>query len=115
MTFGDIFTLTVLTICGISSVVCIVMAIRADRQCGELDDISETDDEVETVLKDYDRHVRDVDHHVNLLAARMIQYEKAVSRKAVLDRGSYRVVVGRTAVRGQYGFGLNEHRLRWSD
>lgn len=105
MTFCDIFMLTMLAICGISSVVCIVMAIRADRQCSEIDDISETDDEVDTVLKDYDRHVRNVDYHVNLLAARMIQYEKAV-----LERGSYRMVVGRTAVRGQYDIGLNEHR-----
>lgn len=111
MTFGDVFMLTMLAICGVSSVVCIVMALRADRECGELDDISETDDAVETVLKDYDRHVHEVDHHVNLLAARMIQYEKAVPRKAVLGRGSYRVVVGKTAVRGQYGIGINEHRL----
>lgn len=111
MTFGGIFTLTVLAICGITSVVCIVMAIRADRECGELDDISETDDEIETVLKEYDHHVREVDYHVNLLAARMIRYEKAVARKAVLDRGSYRMVVGKTAVRGQYGIGINEHRL----
>lgn len=110
MTFVDIFMLTMLAICGISSVVCIVMAIRADQQCNEIDDISETDDEADTVLKGYDRHVRNVDYHVNLLAARMIQYEKAASCKAVLDRGSYRMVVGRTAVRGQYGIGLNEHR-----
>lgn len=115
MTFGDIFMLTMLAICGISSVVCIVMAIRADRQCSEIDDISETDDEVDAVLKDYDRRVRNVDYHVNLLAARMIQYEKAASRKAVLDRGSYRMVVGRTVVRGRYGIELNEHRLRWND
>lgn len=111
MSFSDIFMLTILAICGITTVVCLVMAIRADRECGELDDISETDDEVEAVLKEYDRHVREVDYHVNLLAARMIQYEKAVARKAVLDRGSYRMVVGRTAVRGQYGIGINEHRL----
>lgn len=111
MPFGDIFMLIMLAICGIASVVCIVMAVRADRECGELDDISETDDEVEAVLKEYDQHVHEVDYHVNLLAARMIQYEKAVSRKAVLDRGSYRVVVGKTAVRGQYGIGINEHRL----
>ena len=113
MTFGDIFMMIMLAICGVSSVVsivCIAMAIRVDRECGELDDISETD-EVEAVLKEYDHHVREVDHHVNLLAGRMIQYEKAVSRKAVLDRGSYRVVVGKTAVRGQYGIGLNEYRL----
>lgn len=114
MTFGDIFMLIMLAICGVSSVVsivCIAMAIRVDRECGELDDISETDDEVEAVLKEYDHHVREVDYHVNLLAGRMIQYEKAVSRKAVLGRGSYRVVVGKTAVRGQYGIGINEHRL----
>lgn len=111
MTFGDIFMLIMLAICGVSSVVCITMAIRADRECGELDDISETDDEVETVLKEYDQHVREVDYHVNLLAGRMIQYEKAVSRKAVLGRGSYRVVVGKTAVRGEYGVGLDEYRL----
>ena len=114
MTFGDIFMLIMLAICGVSSVVsivCIVMAIRVDRECGELDDISETDGEVEAVLKEYDQHVREVDYHVNLLAGRMIQYEKAVARKAVLDRGSYRVVVGKTAVRGQYGIGINEHRL----
>lgn len=111
MSFSDIFMLTILAICGITTVVCLVMAIRADRECGELDDISETDDAVESVLKEYDRHVREVDYHVNLLAARMIQYEKAVARKAVLDRGSYRMVVGRTAVRGQYGIGINEHRL----
>ena len=110
MTFGDIFMIIMLAICGVSSVVCIVMALRADRECGELDDISETD-EVEEVLKEYDQHVREVDYHVNLLAGRMIQYEKAVARKAVLDRGSYRMVVGRTAVRGQYGIGINEHRL----
>lgn len=110
MSFSDIFMLIMLAICGVSSVVCITMAIRADRECGELDDISETD-EVEAVLKEYDQHVREVDHHVNLLAARMIQYEKAVAHKAVLDRGSYRMVVGRTAVRGQYGIGINEHRL----
>ena len=110
MSFSDIFMLIMLAICGISSVVCITMAIRADRECGELDDISETD-EVEAVLKEYDQHVREVDYHVNLLAGRMIQYEKAVARKAVLDRGSYRVVVGKTAVRGQYGIGINEHRL----
>ena len=109
--FGDIFMMIMLAFCGIASVVCIVMAIRADRECGETDDISETDDEIETVLKEYDRHVHEVDYHVNLLAARMIQYEKAVARKAVLDRGSYRMVVGRTAVRGQYGIGINEHRL----
>lgn len=114
MTFGDIFMMIMLAICGVSSVVsivCIAMAIRADRECGELDDISETADEVEAVLKEYDQHVREVDYHVNLLAGRMIQYEKAVARKAVLDRGSYRVVVGRTAVRGQYGIGINEHRF----
>lgn len=111
MSFSDIFMLIMLAICGVSSVVCITMAIRADLECGELDDISETDDEVETVLKEYDQHVREVDYHVNLLAGRMIQYEKAVSRKDVLDRGSYRMVVGRTAVRGQYGIGINEHRL----
>lgn len=111
MAFGDIFMLILLAICGITSVVCLVMAIRADRECGELDDISETDDAVEAVLKAYDQHVRKVDYHVNLLAGRMIQYEKAVARKAVLDRGSYRMVVGRTAVRGQYGIGINEHRL----
>ena len=111
MTFGDIFMSIMLAICGVSSVVCIVMALRADRECGELDDISETDDEVEAVLKEYDRHVHEVDYHVNLLAGRMIQYEKAVARKAVLDRGSYRMVVGGTAVRGQYGIGINEHRL----
>lgn len=110
MSFSDIFMLTILAICGITTVVCLVMAIRADRECGELDDISETD-EVEAVLKEYDQHVREVDYHVNLLAGRMIQYEKAVARKAVLDRGSYRMVVGRTAVRGQYGIGINEHRL----
>ena len=109
--FSDIFMGIMLAICGVSSVVCIVMALRADRECGELDDISETDDEVEAVLKEYDRHVHEVDYHVNLLAGRMIQYEKAVARKAVLDRGSYRMVVGRTAVRGQYGIGINEHRL----
>ena len=109
--FGDIFMSIMLAICGVSSVVCIVMALRADRECGEPDDISETDDEIEAVLKEYDQHVREVDYHVNLLAGRMIQYEKAVSRKAVLDRGSYRMVVGRTAVRGQYGIGINEHRL----
>lgn len=111
MTFGDIFMLTILAICGISNVVCIVMAIRADQQRSEIDDISETDDEADTVLKGYDQHVRYVDYHVNLLAARMIQYEKAASRKAVLDCGSYRMVVGRTAVRGRYGIGLNEYRL----
>ena len=111
MSFSDIFMLTIMAICGITTVVCLVMAIRADRECGELDDISETDDAVETVLKEYDRHVREVDYHVNLLAGRMIQYEKAVARKSVLDRGSYRVVVGGTAVRGQYGIGINEHRL----
>ena len=110
MSFSDIFMLIMLAICGVSSVVCITMAIRADRECGELDDISETD-EVEAVLKEYDQHVRKVDYHVNLLAGRMIQYEKAVARKAVLDRGSYRVVVGKPAVRGQYGTGINEHRL----
>ena len=109
--FSDIFMGIMLAICGVSSVVCIVMALRADRECGELDDISETDDEVEAVLKEYDRHVHEVDYHVNLLAGRMIQYEKAVARKSVLDRGSYRVVVGGTAVRGQYGIGINEHRL----
>lgn len=109
--FSDIFMSIMLAICGIASLVCIVMALRADRECGELDDISETDDEVESVLKEYDQHVREVDYHVNLLAGRMIQYEKAVARKAVLDRGSYRMVVGRTAVRGQYGIGINEHRL----
>lgn len=112
--FSDIFMPIMLAICGVSfgvCIVCIVMAIRADRECGELIDISETDDEVETVLKEYDQHVREVDYHVNLLAGRMIQYEKAVARKAVLDRGSYRMVVGRTAVRGQYGIGINEHRL----
>lgn len=109
--FSDIFMAIMLAICGVSSVVCIVMALRADRECGELDDISETDDEVEAVLKEYDRHVHEVDYHVNLLAGRMIQYEKAVARKAVLDRGSYRMVVGGTAVRGQYGIGINEHRL----
>lgn len=109
--FSDIFMAIMLAICGVSSVVCIVMALRADRECGELDDISETDDEVEAVLKEYDQHVHEVDYHVNLLAGRMIQYEKAVARKAVLDRGSYRMVVGRTAVRGQYGIGINEHRL----
>ena len=109
--FSDIFMSIMLAICGVSSVVCIVMALRADRECGELDDISETDDEVEAVLKEYDHHVREVDYHVNLLAGRMIQYEKAVARKAVLDRGSYRMVVGRTTVRGQYGIGLNEYRL----
>ena len=109
--FSDIFMSIMLAICGVSSVVCIVMALRADRECGELDDISETDDEVEAVLKEYDQHVREVDYHVNLLAGRMIQYEKAVARKAVLDRGSYRMVVGKTAVRGQYGIGINEHRL----
>ena len=111
--FSDIFMPIMLAICGVSfgvCIVCIVMAIRADRECGELDDISETD-EVEAVLKEYDQHVREVDYHVNLLAGRMIQYEKAVARKAVLDRGSYRMVVGRTAVRGQYGIGINEHRL----
>ena len=111
MSFSDIFMLTIMAICGITTVVCLVMAIRADRECGELDDISETDDEVEAVLKEYDRHVHEVDYHVNLLAGRMIQYEKAVARKSVLDRGSYRVVVGGTAVRGQYGIGINEHRL----
>jgi hypothetical protein len=114
MTFGDIFMLIMLAICGVSFVVCIVciaMAIRVGRECGELDDISETDDEVESVLKEYDRHVHEVDYHVNLLAGRMIQYETAVARKAVLDRGSYRMVVGGTAVRGQYGIGINEHRL----
>lgn len=110
MTFVDIFMLTMLAICGISSVVCIVMAIRADQRCSEIDDISEIEDEADTVLKGYDRHVRNVDYHVNLLAARMIQYEKAASCKAVLDRRSYRMVVGRTAVRGRYGIGLNEHR-----
>lgn len=110
MTFGDIFMLIMLAICGVSSVVCITMAIRADRECGELDDISEAD-EVEAVLKEYDRHVHEVDYHVNLLAGRMIQYENAVARKAVLGRGSYRMVVGRTVVRGQYGIGINEHRL----
>lgn len=109
--FSDIFMGIMLAICGVSSVVCIVMALRADRECGELDDISETDDEVEAVLKEYDRHVHEVDYHVNLLAGRMIQYERAVARKAVLDRGSYRMVVGGTAVRGQYGIGINEHRL----
>lgn len=109
--FSDIFMGIMLAICGVSSVVCIVMALRADRECGEPDDISETDDEVEAVLKEYDRHVHEVDYHVNLLAGRMIQYEKAVARKAVLDRGSYRMVVGGTAVRGQYGIGINEHRL----
>lgn len=108
--FSDIFMSIMLAICGIASLVCIVMALRADRECGELDDISETD-EVETVLKEYDRHVHEVDYHVNLLAGRMIQYEKAVARKAVLDRGSYRMVVGKTAVRGQYGIGLDEYRL----
>ena len=111
MSFSDIFMLTIMAICGITTVVCLVMAIRADRECGELDDISETDDEVEAVLKEYDRHVHEVDYHVNLLAGRMIQYEKAVARKSVLDRGSYRMVVGGTAVRGQYGIGINEHRL----
>ena len=114
MTFGDSFMSIMLAICGVSfgvCIVCIAMAIRVDRECGELDDISETDDEVEAVLKEYDRHVHEVDYHVNLLAGRMIQYEKAVARKAVLDRGSYRMVVGRTAVRGQYGIGINEHRL----
>ena len=110
MTFGDIFMSIMLAICGVSSVVCIVMALRAARECGELDDISETD-EVEAVLKEYDQHVREVDYHVNLLAGRMIQYEQAAARKAVLDRGSYRMVVGKTAVRGQYGIGINEHRL----
>ena len=109
--FSDIFMGIMLAICGVSSVVCIVMALRADRECGEPDDISETDDEVEAVLKEYDQHVREVDYHVNLLAGRMIQYEKAVARKAVLGRGSYRMVVGGTAVRGQYDIGLNEHRL----
>ena len=109
--FSDIFMSIMLAICGVSSVVCIVMALRADRECGEPDDISETDDEVEAVLKEYDQHVHEVDYHVNLLAGRMIQYEKAVARKSVLDRGSYRVVVGGTAVRGQYGIGINEHRL----
>lgn len=109
--FSDIFMGIMLAICGVSSVVCIVMALRADRECGELDDISETDDEVEAVLKEYDRHVHEVDYHVNLLAGRMIQYENAVARKSVLDRGSYRMVVGGTAVRGQYGIGINEHRL----
>lgn len=109
--FSDIFMSIMLAICGVSSVVCLVMALRADRECGEPDDISETDDEVEAVLKEYDQHVREVDYHVNLLAGRMIQYEKAVARKAVLDRGSYRMVVGKTAVRGQYGVGINEHRL----
>ena len=109
--FSDIFMSIMLAICGVSSVVCIVMALRADRECGEPDDISETDDEVEAVLKEYDQHVHEVDYHVNLLAGRMIQYENAVARKAVLDRGSYRMVVGRTAVRGQYGIGINEHRL----
>lgn len=109
--FSDIFMSIMLAICGVSSVVCIVMALRADRECGEIDDISETDDEVEAVLKEYDQHVREVDYHVNLLAGRMIQYEKAVARKAVLDRGSYRMVVGRTAVRGQYGVGINEYRF----
>ncbi len=59
----------------------------------------------------YDRHVHEVDYHVNLLAGRMIQYEKAVARKAVLGRGSYRVVVGNTAVRGEYGVGLDEYRF----
>ena len=83
--FSDIFMSIMLAICGVSSVVCIVMALRADRECGELDDISETD-EVEAVLKEYDQHVREVDYHVNLLAGRMIQYEKDVARKAVLDR-----------------------------
>lgn len=114
MTFGDIFMLIMLAICGVSfgvSIVCIAMVIRADRECGELIDISETDDEVEAVLKEYDQHVREVDYHVNLLAGRMIQYEKAVARKSVLDRGSYRMVVGKTAVRGQYGVGLDEYRL----
>lgn len=110
MTFVDIFMLTMLAICGISIVVCVVMAIRADRQCSDLADISETEGEADTVLEGYDRHVRNVDYHVNLLAARMIQYEKAASCKPVLDRGSYRMVVGRTAVRGQYDIGLNEHR-----
>ena len=109
--FSDIFMGIMLAICGVSSVVCIVMALRADRECGEPDDISETDDEVEAVLKEYDQHVHEVDYHVNLLAGRMIQYENAVARKAVLDRGSYRMVVGGTAVRGQYGIGINEHRL----
>ena len=75
MSFSDIFMLTIMAICGITTVVCLVMAIRADRECGELDDISETDDEVEAVLKEYDRHVHEVDYHVNLLAGRMIQYE----------------------------------------
>ena len=103
MTFVDIFMVAILAICGISSVVCIVMAIRADRQCSDLADISETD--ADTGLEGYDRHIRNVDYHVNLLAARMIQYEKAV-----LDRGSYRMVIGRTVVRGRYGIGLNEHR-----
>lgn len=114
MSFSDIFMLIILAICVVSfgvSIVCIAMAIRADRECGELIDISETDDEIEAVLKEYDRHVHEVDYHVNLLAGRMIQYEKAVARKAVLDRGSYRVVVGKTAVRGQYGIGLDEYRL----
>lgn len=111
--FSDIFMPIMLAICGVSfgvCIVCIVMAIRADRECGELIDISENDD-VEAVLKEYDRHVHEVDYHVNLLAGRMIQYEKAVARKAVLGRGSYRMVVGRTAVRGQYGIGLDEYRL----
>lgn len=110
MTFVDIFMMTMLAICGISSVVCIVMAIRADQQCSEIADISETDGETGVGLEDYERRIHNVDYHVNLLAARMIQYEKAASRKPVLDRGSYRMVVGRTAVRGQYGIGLNEHR-----
>lgn len=110
MTFADIFMLTMLAICGISSVVCIVMAIRADRQCSDLADISETDAEADTGLEGYDRHIRNVDYHVNLLATRMIQYEKAASCEAVLDRGSYRMVIGRTVVRGRYGIGLNEHR-----
>lgn len=110
MTFVDIFMLTLLAICGISSVVCLVMAIRADQQCTEITDISEPEVEADTGLEGYERHIHDVDYHVNLLAARMIQYEKAASHKAVLDRGSYRMVVGRTAVRGRYGIGLNEHR-----
>lgn len=111
MTFGDIFMLAICCVSFGVCIVCITMAIRADRECGELIDISETDDEVEAVLKEYDRHVHEVDYHVNLLAARMIQYEKAVARKAVLDRGSYRVVVGKTAVRGEYGVGLDEYRF----
>lgn len=111
MTFGDIFMLAICCVSFGVCIVCITMAIRADRECGELIDISETDDEVEAVLKEYDRHVHEVDYHVNLLAGRMIQYEKAVARKAVLGRGSYRVVVGKTAVRGEYGVGLDEYRF----